>query len=144
MIFFWLLWLVAAAAAVPFFQGLSNILSHSEPQQYRLASTKYGEESRMVLPMYDHEPWKRISNIQKKQRGYLYGPSLLGNTSFFPGGHLGQLLAQQDGAKWREDAAYVVSNVAKESILAADALKKVITICSCLGSIAKIASRPVD
>jgi len=135
---FWLLWLAAAAVAVPFFQGHSDTLLHSEPQQYRLASVKYAEERKMVLPMYDDEPWKRISNIQKKQRGYLYGPSLLGNTSFFPAGNLGQLMAQQDGEKWRSDAAWIVSNVAKESKLAAAALTKVITICSCLGSIANI------
>ena len=58
-----------------------------------------------VLPMFDPNPSARAAEISRNQAGYLYGPSLIGNSSFFLTGPLGDQLVQSEIALWNQTAA---------------------------------------
>lgn len=49
----------------------------------------------------------RLEAISIKRQGWLYGPSLLGNASFFPTGSLGTARMQADMGSFSLDSAYV-------------------------------------
>jgi len=78
-----------------------------------------------VLPVFDATPSERADQIERNREGYLYGASLLGNTSYFPTGLLGDAMVKSDVDLWYEDAAWVSENVERESQLAAAAVSKV-------------------
>ena len=69
-----------------------------------------------VLPMYDSDSTGRAAEMQQNHAGYLYGPSLIGNTSFFLTGSLGDQLVQSDLALWEKDAAPVSATIQAESV----------------------------
>ncbi|GMG44962.1 unnamed protein product [Aspergillus oryzae var. brunneus] len=79
---------------------------------------------RYSLPMFDLQPWERVDEIRLARKGYLYGSPLLGNTSFFPTGALGDAMVARDRAQWFRDVGYVTSNVYHELDQAAAALMK--------------------
>ena len=68
-----------------------------------------------VLPMFDPNPAARATELVKNRAGYLYGPSLIGNSSFFLTGELGDQLVQSDIALWNQDAAPVRAAVQAEA-----------------------------
>lgn len=45
----------------------------------------------------------RQQAIAIKRAGYLYGSSLMGNTSYFPSGSLGDAMVERDIAQWTVD-----------------------------------------
>jgi len=49
----------------------------------------------------------RIEAISIKREGWLYGPSILGNASFFPTGALGTARMQADMALFSAESAYI-------------------------------------
>ena len=49
-----------------------------------------------VLPMFEMDVPARSRQLQAQREGYLYGPPLMGNTSFFPTGKLGDKLVQEE------------------------------------------------
>jgi len=53
-------------------------------------NTKYS------LPQNDPHPAQRRAEIERNRFGFLYGPPLLGNTSYFPAGKLGEALVKHD------------------------------------------------
>ena len=76
---------------------------------------------KLCLPIEDPAPVPRGREIEEKRRGFLYGPSLLGNSSFFPSGILGNAMAQQHQNEWYTDAAWLAESVngeAKAAMLA--------------------------
>ncbi|KAF7165183.1 hypothetical protein CNMCM5623_009449 [Aspergillus felis] len=77
-----------------------------------------------TLPMFDIKPWERVYEVRLAREGYLYGPPLLGNTSFFPTGVLGDAMVARDKAAWFRDVEYVSNNVYPEWNKAATALAK--------------------
>lgn len=83
------------------------------------------EGNHYSLPMFDAKPWERLSEIHLARQGYLYGPSLLGNTSAFPTGILGDAMVARDRARWFKDVEYVTENVYPELEKAATALFRV-------------------
>lgn len=93
-------------------------------QQYLSPQTEdFGDDWRKyVLPVFDGTPSERADQIERNRKGYLYGASLLGNTSYFPTGLLGDAMVERDVDLWYEDAAWVSENVARESQLAAAAV----------------------
>lgn len=122
--------IAAVGTATPLPQTLQNTLDNSyKGSRVLLPCLKCPEnhENRFVLPMYDSEPLRRVDEIMKKQNGYLYGPSLIGNSSYFPTGILGNAMVQQDQDQWYTDAYSLTSHVVEEMQLAADALRKVNT-----------------
>ncbi|KAH8844586.1 hypothetical protein MCOR27_009870 [Pyricularia oryzae] len=61
-----------------------------------------------TLPCEDGNSTARTAEIRLKQATLLYGPSLLGNASYFPGGPLGDAISLRDQTVW-EGAAVVQS-----------------------------------
>ncbi|OJJ96370.1 hypothetical protein ASPACDRAFT_34675 [Aspergillus aculeatus ATCC 16872] len=82
------------------------------------------DSHRYSLPMFDLQPWERVDEIHLARQGYLYGPPLLGNTSFFPTGVLGDAMVARDRAQWFKDVEYVTDNVYSELQKAAGTLMK--------------------
>ena len=54
--------------------------------------------------MFDPNPAVRAAEIRDDREGYLYGPSLIGNSSFSLGGPKGNQLVQTDIGLWTNDA----------------------------------------
>lgn len=77
------------------------------------------------LPMFDPGPLERSEELKRNQAGYIYGPSLIGNTSYFPTGTLGSELVAKDLAMWEQDAVYIQKAIAEDAPLAREALSNV-------------------
>ncbi|EGU80482.1 hypothetical protein FOQG_18345 [Fusarium oxysporum f. sp. raphani 54005] len=71
-----------------------------------------------TLPNEDDEILIRKLNIQKTRKEILYGPSLIGKTSFFISGPLGDQISQRDQTLWSRDAAPVVQAVSHDAAAA--------------------------
>ncbi|KAH8722840.1 putative lipoxygenase [Phaeosphaeriaceae sp. PMI808] len=71
---------------------------------------------RFVLPDFDLQPTVREEEIRTNRIGYQYGPPLLGNTSFFPTGPLGDAMVLRDKQLWFRDVQYVTDKVNKIEI----------------------------
>ncbi|KAE8349446.1 putative arachidonate 5-lipoxygenase [Aspergillus coremiiformis] len=80
------------------------------------------DDYQFALPMFDTRPWERVYEIRLAREGYLYGTPLLGNTSFFPTGVLGDAMVARDRAAWFQDVAYVTNKVYPELDKAGKAL----------------------
>ena len=80
-----------------------------QPQTYNagMANTSSTGNVTYVLPMFDPNPSARAAEISRNRAGYLYGPSLIGNSSFFLSGPLGDQLVQSEIALWNQTAAPV-------------------------------------
>jgi len=116
-----LLLLAGAAVSLP-------SLPYGQPQQrpLGLGPVDPGDGGpRMVLPIFDSEPLRRRREIERKQEGFLYGTSLLGNTSYFPSGDLGNAMVQRDQEEWYADAEWLKSAVYRDAEKAGQALYKV-------------------
>jgi len=83
------------------------------------------KQHEMILPMYDNEPEKRRKEIEEKRKGFLYGKSLLGNSSYFPTGTLGDAMVQTQQRQWYAEADPLTQAVGFDSMMAFDALEKV-------------------
>lgn len=62
--------------------------------------------------MFDPDPAKHAVEIQTNRAGYLYGPPLSGNSSFFPTGTLGEKLNIN---LWEQDASPVIEIIKSEA-----------------------------
>ena len=69
------------------------------------------EAERYALPLFDSSWSDRFKEIWTNREGYQYGPPLLGNTSYFPTGVLGDAMVRRDKELWMRDAQYVTENV---------------------------------
>ena len=85
-------------------------------------------KQRFMLPSEDTDPLLRKREIEERQRGFLYGPSLLGNSSFFPSGVLGGAMVQQHQDQWYNDAAWLTQTVNGEAAAAMASIQKVTLI----------------
>ncbi len=77
------------------------------------------------LPVFDAKPWMRVNETRLAREGYVYGPPLLGNTSYFPTGVLWDAMVARHKAEWFRDVEYTTKNVYPEWENAAAALQKV-------------------
>ena len=64
--------------------------------------------------MYDPNPAARAAELVKNRAGYQYGPSLIGNSSFFLTGSLGDQLVQSEVTLWEKDAQPVRAAIQAE------------------------------
>lgn len=64
-----------------------------------------------TLPVFDSDSSERFEEIHINRNGYKYGPPLLGNTSVFPTGVLGDARVQADKQLWFRDVQYVTEQV---------------------------------
>lgn len=116
--------------AAPFVSRYSPITGQeSIPQQPLPKYRSTGEQREFAVPnSNDVLSFSRAYEVEEKRQGYLYGPSLLGNTSYFPVGILGDAMVQQHIQQWQESAAWVTNAVEEEMNIATAALEKVCRI----------------
>lgn len=130
MVYLHFSWLLFACEVLGLPSNNKRSLYHqSGPQQQRplgLGPVDPGDgTSRIVLPIFDSEPLRRKREIERKQEGFQYGTSLLGNTSYFPAGDLGNAMVQKDQEEWYADAEWLKNAVYKDAELAGQALYRV-------------------
>lgn len=106
-------------------------------------SSKFGSlealaQGQYTIPLFDPNPSERAQEIKRNRAGYLYGPPLIGKSSFSLTGTLGDKKVADDLALWKADAAPIGEAVAKEAPLAAAA---VAAVSSSSDSILKLSSK---
>lgn len=67
----------------------------------------------------------RKLEIEKKQKEILYGQSLIGKTSFYPSGELGDQISRRDQSLWLQDSAPVVQATIQEAAAALEDVQSV-------------------
>ena len=77
------------------------------------------------LPQFDPNPSQRAQEVATSQAGYLYGLSLIGNSSFFPAGPLGSRKIASDVAAFEQNAAFITEAIEKESGAVIDKINQV-------------------
>ena len=85
-------------------QGLAP--PHSGPL---LSSSGY------ILPQLDPNPSQRAQEVAINYAGFLYGPPLIGNLSFFPAGTLGVQRVYADIEGFKQNAVFITEAIEKES-----------------------------
>ncbi|KAL8694933.1 MAG: hypothetical protein Q9218_000504 [Villophora microphyllina] len=88
-------------------------LTHALPS--RGSSRINPSNATYVLPQSDPNPSQRAAEIAIDRAGYLYGPPLLGNNSFFPTGPLGNQRVAADIAVFTANASYITESIEKEA-----------------------------
>ncbi|KAL8699573.1 MAG: hypothetical protein Q9224_001352 [Gallowayella concinna] len=83
------------------------------PGSSKVATTATSNLS-YVLPQFDPNPSQRAAEIATDRVGYLYGPSLIGNSSFFPTGTLGDKRVAADVALFDKNATYITVSIENE------------------------------
>lgn len=94
-----------------------------------LVSPKY-VQPKYALPQFDHDPVQRRTEVILNHAGFLYGPSLIGNLSFFPTGTLGKQRVTADIALFMQDAAFTNQSIEDERGAVVQKVKQVICIHS--------------
>ncbi|MCJ1388168.1 hypothetical protein MMC18_001013 [Xylographa bjoerkii] len=108
---------LASWLLVAIWTTVTSALPRTSPpiDQQRLSPSTVEESQRKyVLPVFDPKPADREDEIKRNREGYLYGASLLGNTSYFPTGVLGDPMVKQHVDLWYTDAAWISQKVAEE------------------------------
>lgn len=90
-----------------------NASSYQNPSRYFNTSSLVNGS--YYLPTFDSNPAKRTTEIQSNQAGYLYGPSLMGNSSFFLTGTLGDQLVANEVDQWHQDYTPVILTIENEA-----------------------------
>ncbi|KAF9769304.1 hypothetical protein IL306_013292 [Fusarium sp. DS 682] len=112
-----ILGIVTCVGALP----LSDSPSSSIPEEVPAGQTAdigLPLPTEFTLPNEDDEILIRKLEIRKKRKEILYGPSLIGKTSFFMSGPLGDQISQRDQSLWARDAAPVVQAASHEAAAA--------------------------
>ena len=78
-----------------------------------LISPKY-VEPKYSLPQFDHNPSQRRNEVALNHAGFLYGPSLIGNSSFFPTGTLGDQRVNADVGAFLQNSAFINQSIEDE------------------------------
>ena len=105
----------SAISRVLVLAAVAQALSQSQNYGMRSINTSVAANRTYVLPMFDSNPTARAAELRENRAGYLYGPSLIGNSSFFPTGVLGNQLVQSEVALWTRDAAPVRAAIQAEA-----------------------------
>ena len=84
-----------------------------------------GSNTSYSLPMFDRNPAARATEVKDNREGYLYQPSLIGNSSFSLGGPIGSQLVESDIGLWTNDATPQRATVSDEAVLVRQSLAAV-------------------
>ena len=103
----------------------SGILRTQGKQDWLAPVPAPHENDGLVLPMDDLFPSLRDEEVRKQKDGYLYGASLLGNSSYFPTGPLGDAMVQEHQDLWFQDSMALVEAVTQEMASATAAVQQV-------------------
>ena len=71
-------------------------------------------EPKYALPQFDRNPSQRRDEVASNHAGFLYGPPLIGNSSFFPNGTLGSQRVNADVAAFTQNAAFITQSIEAE------------------------------
>lgn len=81
-----------------------------------------------TLPQLDPNPSLRAQEVAINHAGFLYGPPLIGNSSFFPAGKLGNQRVGTDVIAFQRNAAFITQSIEKESVAVVEKITKVLYI----------------
>ena len=70
---------------------------------------------RYILPQLDPNPSQRAQEVALSRAGFLYGPPLIGNSSFFPTGQLGNQRVRADVDGFIRNAEFINQTITNES-----------------------------
>ena len=71
-------------------------------------------EPKYTLPQFDRDPSQRRDEVASNHAGFLYGPPLIGNSSFFPTGTLGGQRVNADVVAFTQNAAFITQSIEAE------------------------------
>ena len=71
-------------------------------------------EPKYTLPQFDRNPSQRHDEVALNHAGFLYGPPLIGNSSFFPKGTLGDQRVNADLVTFTQNAAFINHSIETE------------------------------
>ena len=71
-------------------------------------------ESKYSLPQFDPNPSQRRDEVASNHAGFLYGPPLIGNSSFFPNGTLGVQRVNADVVAFEQNAVFITQSIEAE------------------------------
>lgn len=89
------------------------------------SSSSILSKSGYVLPQFDPNPSERSQEVAISHAGFLYGPPLIGNSSYFPGGALGAQRVGSDILAFRQNAALITKAIEDESGAVEERIRKV-------------------
>ena len=78
-----------------------------------------------ILPMFEKDPTAREEQVAVHREGYLYGPPLMGNSSYFPAGKLGDALVQEQLKTFNPEAEELNNVIEAETKAASAAVAQV-------------------
>ena len=90
------------------------------------SSSSILSKSGYVLPQFDPNPSERSQEVAINHAGFLYGPPLIGNSSYFPGGALGRQRINSDILAFQENAALITQSIHDESGAVEERITKVL------------------
>lgn len=71
-------------------------------------------DSGYFLPQFDPNPTQRVQEIAINHAGFLYGPPLIGNSSYFPAGRIAAERVAADVIAFRQNAAFITEAIEEE------------------------------
>lgn len=92
-----------------------------------LVSPKYVESS-YSLPQLDPNPSQRRGEVALNHAGFLYGPPLIGNSSYFPTGTLGGPRVNEDVAAFLQNAAFITQSIEEERTAVVQKITQVLNV----------------
>lgn len=124
---FWLIYpIISRCAAASLFKQDSSRTSLKTLQPDSVDQSHFlPDQARFTPSSKDDVHLIRVREIQQNRQGYLYDPSLLGITSYFPTGLLGDAMVKPHIVSWLRDAAWVDHAAVEEASAAAAAAKEV-------------------
>lgn len=78
-----------------------------------------------TLPQSDAKPKERAASVAAQFQGFIYGPSLIGQASFFPNGTLGNARVNDDMALWQLDRTQIKKAMGADVAAATKAIQTV-------------------
>ena len=105
----------SAIISVLAFSALALGLTQPQNNGSQSTNASTAGNATYLLPMFDPNSAARAAELDKNRAGYLYGPPLIGNLSFFLTGQLGDQLVQSDVDLFNQDAAPVRAAVLAEA-----------------------------
>lgn len=123
---------IAFAVAIP----LDGSSSTASPSTNVISTPTLGSSfpvpTKYTIPSEDEDVLPRQEEIKLKQEQIIYGPSLIGETSFFPSGTLGSAISLRDQSQWAKDAEPLVQTAFAE---AEAALADIEAVCGLINRI---------
>ena len=107
--------MISHALALLASTAIASALPQTPSNTYPNTNGSTVKNGSYVLPMFDPNPAARTAELARNRAGYQYGPSLIGNSSFFLTGSLGDQLVKSEIDLWNQDAAPVREAIRAES-----------------------------